>query len=126
MEVVVAGGGVSGTATAIALRRIGSDVTLYETHPDPAGQVGAFLSLASNGLRGLKALGCLDQVRQAGFAVTTHRMWSGTGRLLAEVPRGRLSGDPLHSTTLMRGSLVECCVSAPPRPGYRSSPAADW
>ncbi|MFC9762811.1 NAD(P)-binding protein [Rhodococcus jostii] len=85
MEALVAGGGVSGTATAIALRRIGSDVTLYETHSDPAGQVGSFLSLASNGLRGLKALGCLDQVQQPGFAVPTQRMWSGTGRLLAEV-----------------------------------------
>ena len=42
MEVIVAGGGVSGTATAIALRRNRSDVTLYETHPDPAGQVGSF------------------------------------------------------------------------------------
>ena len=85
MEALVASGGVSGTATAIALRRIGSDVTLYETHSDPAGQVGSFLSLASNGLRGLKALGCLDQVQQPGFAVPTRRMWSGTGRLLAEV-----------------------------------------
>ncbi|WP_397494155.1 NAD(P)-binding protein [Rhodococcus sp. WB9] len=41
-EVIVGGGGVSGTATAIALRRTGSDVTPYETHPDPAGQVGSF------------------------------------------------------------------------------------
>lgn len=92
MEAIVAGGGVAGTATANALRRIGSDVTLYETHSDPAGQVGSFLSLASNGLRALEALGCLDQVQQAGFAVPTQRMWSSTGRLLAEVPRGRLSG----------------------------------
>ncbi|MFD9663922.1 PIN domain-containing protein [Rhodococcus sp. NPDC059968] len=35
MQTIVAEGGVSGTATAIALRRIGSDVTLCETHPDP-------------------------------------------------------------------------------------------
>ncbi|MFC9836177.1 PIN domain-containing protein [Rhodococcus sp. NPDC127530] len=35
MQTIVAEGGVSGTATAIALRRIGSDVTLYETHPNP-------------------------------------------------------------------------------------------
>ena len=119
MEVVVAGGGVSGAATAIALRRIGSDVTLYETHPDAAGQVGSFLSLASNGLRGLKTLGCLDQVQEAGFAVPTQRMWSGTGRLLAEVPRGRLSGDPLHSTTLMRGSLVEVLRECAEQAGVR-------
>ncbi|REE73170.1 2-polyprenyl-6-methoxyphenol hydroxylase-like FAD-dependent oxidoreductase [Rhodococcus wratislaviensis] len=119
MEVIVAGRGVSGAATAIALRRIGSDVAVYETHPDPAGQVGSFLSLASNGLRGLKTLGCLDQVQEAGFAVPTQRMWSGTGRLLAEVPRGRLSGDPLHSTTLMRGSLVEVLRECAEQAGVR-------
>jgi len=119
VEAIVAGGGVSGTATAIALRRIGSDVTLYETHPDPAGQVGSFLSLASNGLRGLEALGCLDQVQQAGFAVPTQRMWSGTGRLLAEVPRGRLSGDPLFSATLMRDSLVEVLRKCATQAGVR-------
>ncbi|MEU7002566.1 FAD-dependent monooxygenase [Nonomuraea sp. NPDC046570] len=107
MEVIVAGGGVAGAAGAVALRRIGARVTVYEAHDDPAGQVGSFLSLASNGLRALDALGCLGQVQEAGFAVPRQKIWSSSGRLLGDVPRGRLSGDDLHSVTLMRGRLVE-------------------
>ncbi|MEU4332735.1 FAD-dependent oxidoreductase [Nonomuraea dietziae] len=107
MNVIVIGGGVAGAACAIALRRIGAEVTVYEAHADPAGQVGSFLSLAANGLRGLRALGCMEQVRQAGFAVPDQRMWAASGKLLGEVPRGRRADDPLFSTTLMRGRLVE-------------------
>ncbi len=93
MRVIVVGGGVAGAASAIALRRIGAEVTVYEAYADR--QVGSFLSLAVNGLRGLDALGCLEQVQRAGFAVLRQRMWASSGRLLGDVPRGRLSADPL-------------------------------
>lgn len=106
MQVTIAGGGVAGTVCAIALRRIGADVTVYETYPDPAGKIGSFLSLAGNGLRALDAIGCLDAVQAAGHAVPTQRMWSASGRLLGEVPRGRRSDDPRHSITLRRAGLV--------------------
>ena len=77
MRAVVVGGGVAGASCAIALRRIGVDVVLYEAYDDPAGQVGSFVSLAGNGLRALDALGVLPQVQAAGFAVARQRMWSG-------------------------------------------------
>lgn len=107
MDVIVIGGGVAGTASAIALRRLGVEVTVFEAYAEPAGQVGSFLSLASNGLRVLRSLGVLEQVQRAGMDVPGQRMWSSSGKLLGEVPRGRLSGDELHSVTLMRGALVE-------------------
>jgi 2-polyprenyl-6-methoxyphenol hydroxylase-like FAD-dependent oxidoreductase len=88
------------------LRRIGAEVTVYETYDDPAGDVGSFLSLASNGLRGLDALGCLAPVQAAGVDVPRQRMWSAGGHPLADVPRGRRSSDTLHSVTLPRGHLV--------------------
>ncbi|MGP3913223.1 FAD-dependent oxidoreductase [Nonomuraea sp. 10N515B] len=107
MRAIIIGGGVAGAAGAIALRRLGCDVTVYEAYPDPAGQVGSFLSLAVNGLRGLDTLDCLEEVRRAGIDVARQHMWSSSGRLLGDVPRGRLSGDPMHSVTLARGHLVE-------------------
>jgi 2-polyprenyl-6-methoxyphenol hydroxylase-like FAD-dependent oxidoreductase len=106
LNVVIAGGGVAGTACAVALARIGAQVTVYEAYEDPAGPVGAFLSLAANGLRGLEVLGVLDQVRAAGFSVPRQRMWSGRGQLLGDVPRGRTGDDPMISVTLMRAGLV--------------------
>jgi 2-polyprenyl-6-methoxyphenol hydroxylase-like FAD-dependent oxidoreductase len=107
VKVIVVGGGVAGTASAIALRRTGVEVTVYEAYAEPAGRVGSFLSLASNGLRVLRSLGVLEQVQRAGIDVPRQRMWSSSGKLLGDVPRGRMSGDDLHSVTLMRGALVE-------------------
>ena len=106
MEAVVVGGGVAGAAAAVALRLTGAAVTVYEAYQDPAGPYGSFVSLASNGLRALAALGCLPLVQQAGFTVARQRMWSGSGRLLGDVPRGRRAADPLLSVTLMRADLV--------------------
>jgi salicylate hydroxylase len=119
MRVVVVGGGVAGSASAIALARTGAQVTVFEAYDDPAGAVGSFVSLSVNGLRALDALGCLDAVRRAGFAVDRQRMWSGRDRPLGEVPRGRRSGDPLHSVTLTRADLVTILREGAVRAGAR-------
>jgi salicylate hydroxylase len=119
MRAVVAGGGVAGSASAIALARIGADVTVYEAYEDPAGPVGSYVSVAVNGLRALDALGCLPQVQMAGFPVARQRMWSGTGKLLGDVARGRRAGDPLHSVTLMRADLVTTLRTAALESGAR-------
>jgi 2-polyprenyl-6-methoxyphenol hydroxylase-like FAD-dependent oxidoreductase len=119
MRAVVAGGGVAGSASAIALARIGADVTVYEAYEDPAGPVGSYVSVAVNGLRALDALGCLPQVQMAGFPVARHRIWSGTGKLLGDVARGRRPGDPLHSVTLLRADLVAALRAAALESGAR-------
>jgi len=106
MRAVVVGGGMAGSASAIALARIGADVTVYEAYEDPAGPVGSYVSLAVNGLRALDALGCLPAVQAAGFPVARQRMWSGRGKLLGDVTRGRRPQDPLLSVTIMRADLV--------------------
>jgi len=106
MRITVIGGGVAGSASAIALARMGAEVTVYEAYEDPAGPVGSFISLAVNGLRALDALGVLKQVQQAGFPVARQRMWSGRGKQLGEVARNRRPGDDLLSVTLMRADLV--------------------
>src|ERR1700743_1571112 len=66
----------------------------------------SFLGLAANGLHGLDVLGVLDEVRAAGFGVPRQRMWTGSGKLLGDVPRGRTGADPMISVTLMRADLV--------------------
>lgn len=119
MRVSVIGGGVAGTAAAIALRQIGADVTVHEAYPDPGGPVGSFVSLAVNGLRGLDRLGLLERIQARGFAVPRQRLWSARGRLLAEVDRNRPAGDPLHSITLMRADLVAELRQAAQEAGVR-------
>jgi 2-polyprenyl-6-methoxyphenol hydroxylase-like FAD-dependent oxidoreductase len=119
MRVVIAGGGVAGTACAVALAATGAEVTLYEAQADPAGPVGSFLSLAANGLRGLDVLGALDPVRAAGFAVPRQRMWAGNGKLLGDVARARTAQDPMISVTLMRSDLVSVLREQARRAGAR-------
>lgn len=120
LRAAVIGGGVAGTACAIALRRrTGAEVTVHEAYEDPAGPVGSFLSLAVNGLRALEGLGVLTEVQAAGFPVPDQCLWSATGKLLGRVPRGRLAPDALHSTTLRRGRLVEVLRAEAVRAGVR-------
>jgi salicylate hydroxylase len=119
MRAVVIGGGVAGSASAIALARIGADVTVYEAHEDPAGPVGSYVSLAVNGLRTLDALGCLEPVRQAGFPVARHLMWSGRGKLLGDAARGRRPQDTWQSITLLRADLVSALRDEALRSGAR-------
>ncbi len=119
MRAVVIGGGVAGSASAIALARIGWEVTVYEAYEDPAGSVGSYVSLAVNGLRALDVLGCLGPVQRAGFPVARQLMWSGRGKLLGDVARGRNPGDSRHSITLMRADLVTALREEALRAGAR-------
>ena len=135
MRVVVAGGGVAGTACAVALAKTRAQVTVFEAYAGPDGlgggeraprgggeqtpPTGSFLSLAANGLRGLDVLGCLDAVRSAGFAVPRQRMWAGNGKLLGDVPRARTAQDPMISVTLMRARLVSALRAEAARAGAR-------
>ncbi|UKZ67571.1 uncharacterized protein TrAtP1_008726 [Trichoderma atroviride] len=52
-NIAVIGTGLGGLSAAIALRRTGHKVTIYERY-DFSGEVGASLSLASNGSRFLQ------------------------------------------------------------------------
>lgn len=65
---MVVGGVIAGLATAHALIRTGHEVTVLERDAEPR-EVGAGISLWSNALRALDALGLLDRVRAVGGAV---------------------------------------------------------
>lgn len=64
-EVVVAGGGIGGLASALALTRAGAEVRVVEQAPE-FGEVGAGLQLAPNATRLLRSWGLLDEVIAAG------------------------------------------------------------
>jgi salicylate hydroxylase len=56
LDVAVLGSGLGGLCAALSLRRAGHKVTLYERY-DFAGEVGASLSVASNGSRWIERWG---------------------------------------------------------------------
>ncbi|MFR0355318.1 FAD-dependent oxidoreductase [Streptomyces sediminimaris] len=104
-RVLVIGGGIAGTATALALHRAGFGVGVYEAHPDSAEDLGAFLTLASNGMRALAQLDACAAVTALGFPLTSMRVLDGSGAELAKTPIGE-AGDPLlRYRCLRRGDL---------------------
>ncbi|MFD9129715.1 FAD-dependent oxidoreductase [Kitasatospora sp. NPDC059571] len=77
---LVAGGGIAGPVTALALHRAGIDATVHEAYASPADGVGGVFMLAPNGLDALRAVGLDEEVRAIGQPV---------GRMLIDDPRGR-------------------------------------
>jgi 2-polyprenyl-6-methoxyphenol hydroxylase-like FAD-dependent oxidoreductase len=86
--VLIIGGGIAGVATALALQKAGLEATVYEAHPHSSQDGGAFLTLASNGMRALQQINAHEVVAAAGSPLTTMRVCDGTGTEVTTVPLG--------------------------------------
>ena len=82
MRVIVIGSGIAGLAAAIALRRAGIDVTIYE-RASKLTEVGAGITLWSNAFRALDSMGAGDAVRAASLPVTCSEFRTRNGRMIA-------------------------------------------
>ncbi|MTE23888.1 FAD-dependent urate hydroxylase HpxO [Microbacterium sp. ZXX196] len=65
MKIIVIGAGIGGTSAAIALQRLGHDVTIYDRIRENK-PVGAALSLWPNGVKVLNWLGLADEIAALG------------------------------------------------------------
>ncbi len=88
LHVLIAGAGIGGLTTALALQRAGIRVSIHEQAP-VLREVGAGLTLASNATLVLRHLGLGPVLEDLGVvpargAVKHHR----TGRTLVDIPRG--------------------------------------
>jgi 2-polyprenyl-6-methoxyphenol hydroxylase-like FAD-dependent oxidoreductase len=81
---VVVGGGIGGLAAAVALRRVGWRVTVLERAPG-FGEIGAGITLFSNGLRCLDAIGLGEAVRGSGLPMLAIGMRTAAGRWLSRI-----------------------------------------
>ncbi|WP_328979779.1 NAD(P)/FAD-dependent oxidoreductase [Streptomyces canus] len=104
-RVLVIGGGIAGTAAALALHKAGFETAVHEAHPDSAEDIGAFLTLASNGVRALAQLDASAAVTAVGFPLTSLRVMDDTGTELAHAPMGEASDPLLRYRCLRRGDL---------------------
>ncbi|GGK60744.1 FAD-dependent oxidoreductase [Streptomyces flaveus] len=104
-RILVIGGGIAGTTTALALHKAGFDVSVYEAHPDSAEDIGAFLTLASNGMRALAQIDASAAVTAAGFPLTSMRVLDGAGTEVAQRPLGEADNPVLRFRCLRRGEL---------------------
>ncbi|MEU5390337.1 FAD-dependent oxidoreductase [Streptomyces tibetensis] len=104
-RLLVIGGGAAGTAAALALHKAGFEVTVFEAHPDAAEDIGAFLTLASNGMRALAQIDAAPAVTALGFPLTGMRMLDASGTERASRPLGEAEDPVLRFRCLRRGDL---------------------
>ncbi|MEV7285009.1 NAD(P)/FAD-dependent oxidoreductase [Streptomyces sp. NPDC093252] len=104
-RILVIGGGIAGTASALALRKAGFEVAVYEAHPDGVEDIGAFLTLASNGMRALAAIDATAAVTAIGFPLTSIRLLDASGAEAAHAPMGEAAVPELNFRCLRRGDL---------------------
>lgn len=85
-KALIIGGGIGGPVTAMALQRAGIDSVIYEAYGKGSDGVGAFLTLAVNGLEALRILDLRDLVCDLGMETPRMKMINSKGRELAAMP----------------------------------------
>lgn len=110
-EIIVIGGGIAGTATALALHKAGFDVTVYEAHPESAEDIGAFLTLASNGMRALAQIDASVAVTEVGFPLRAMSVLDAAGTEVARMPLGE-AHDPLLAYRCLRRGEFNAALQA--------------
>jgi 2-polyprenyl-6-methoxyphenol hydroxylase-like FAD-dependent oxidoreductase len=100
--VLVIGGGASGNAITILLRRAGLSVDLIEARPDWNATTGSGITLQGNALRVLRELGVWEQVEASGFAYGSLGVTAPDGTLLFVKEDIKCGGDDLPATLGMR------------------------
>src|SRR5215470_11790930 len=85
---LIVGAGLGGLAAAVALRRAGFEVDVYE-RSSAVREVGTGLSFWSNGLRAARALGVEAQVLEKGAPIEWLENANWAGRVLQRIPLRR-------------------------------------
>jgi 2-polyprenyl-6-methoxyphenol hydroxylase-like FAD-dependent oxidoreductase len=110
-KALIIGGGIAGPVTSMALQKAGIESVVYEAYGHGSDGVGAFLTVAINGLEALRVLDLHDVVCDLGMATPRMRIRSGTGKVLAEFAN--------PSRTLNRADLYEALRNEAVRRGIK-------
>ncbi len=116
---LVIGAGIAGPVAAMALRKAGIQLTVHEAHPGSTEGVGTFLTIASNGIDALRAIGAHQPVLAAGFPTPAIMLRSTTGKNLGGARTGLTLPDGTTSHTLKRADLYQALYQEAARRGIR-------
>jgi len=118
-NVLVIGGGFSGTSAAIQLRKAGIDVDLVEIDPGWRSY-GAGITLNGATLRALDIVGVLPEVEAQGACTDGGEIYTADGHKLGQLSAPRLGGPHLPSSGgIMRPVLAKILSEATRSSGTR-------
>jgi 2-polyprenyl-6-methoxyphenol hydroxylase-like FAD-dependent oxidoreductase len=108
----IVGGGIGGLATAIALRKVGFDVDVYERDHELA-EIGSGLSLWPNALRSLRAIDSdlFSRVQRNGHPLRRFLMKEANGNPIKTVP---LPDTDIDGVAILRSDLLSALAAAVP------------
>ncbi|HWC81997.1 MAG TPA: FAD-dependent monooxygenase [Pseudonocardiaceae bacterium] len=96
-QVLVVGGGITGSVLALALHQRGIDVRIVELRPDWTG-TGHGITVQGNALLALRSVGVLDAVLARAVPFNIVRLRNADGSLIAELDTPRTGGPDLPAT----------------------------
>jgi 2-polyprenyl-6-methoxyphenol hydroxylase-like FAD-dependent oxidoreductase len=105
-KVLIIGGGISGLALALALKKAGIPCAVYEGHVFKKG-VGAGFNIAPNGMNVLGTLGVADRVIAKGSIVNDHWFRSVKGKVIAHMRNGKVGKYEHPGVSLSRAAVSE-------------------
>jgi 2-polyprenyl-6-methoxyphenol hydroxylase-like FAD-dependent oxidoreductase len=112
-SVLVIGGGASGNAVTVLLRRAGIAVDLIEVNPDWHATTGSGITLQGNALRVLRELGVWAQVEASGYPFSSLGVTAPDGTVLFEAEDIRTGGEDLPATLgMQRPRLQQILIDA--------------
>ncbi|MCX5359051.1 FAD-dependent oxidoreductase [Streptomyces sp. NBC_00124] len=112
-RVLVIGGGASGNAVTILLRRAGLAVELIEARPDWNATTGSGITLQGNALRVLRELGVWEEVSACGYAFGSLGVTIPDGTVIHEIEDIRTGGEDLPATLgMQRPRLQQILIDA--------------
>lgn len=109
-RILIIGGGFSGMAAAIDLRRRGAQVDLVEIDPQWRNY-GAGISLGPATLRALRQLGVLDAFLREGAAADGVHLCLPNGPRVAELPTPRLAGPDVPAGGAILRPVLACILA---------------
>jgi 2-polyprenyl-6-methoxyphenol hydroxylase-like FAD-dependent oxidoreductase len=109
VKAIVVGGGIAGLAAAIALRKVGYDISVHERARAYA-PMGAALSLWGNAMAALDWLGVADRIADSAAAIEQVGAFDRHGRALLSVDVARSYGPLLPVPRLATRSLLQAAL----------------
>ncbi|KUN88170.1 FAD-dependent oxidoreductase [Streptomyces griseoruber] len=110
-SVLVIGGGASGNAVTVLLRRAGLAVDLIEARPDWNAGTGSGITLQGNALRVLREIGVWEQVEASGYTFDSLGVTAPDGTVLFVGDVIKTGGEDLPATLGMQRPRLQQILS---------------